>query len=85
MMCNELVLSEEQSNLPNSLVVNGEMRIPTEVCNWLRVQRSDLKTTHEEADIIVPHQVVYLANIGCQSITVISKDTDVFAASPLLG
>ena len=40
---------------------------------------------HEEADIIIPHQVVHLASLGCQSINVISKDTDAFAAGPLLG
>ena len=34
---------------------------------------------HEEADVIIPHQVVYhLASLGCCSIKVISNDTDVF-------
>ena len=33
---------------------------------------------HEEADVIISHQVIYLASLGCCSIKVISDDTDVF-------
>ena len=33
---------------------------------------------HEEADVIILHQVVYLVSLGCCSIKVISDDTDVF-------
>ena len=33
---------------------------------------------HEEADVIIPHQVVYLASLGCCSVKVISDDTHVF-------
>ena len=33
---------------------------------------------HEEADVIIPNQVVCLANLGCCRIKVISDDTDVF-------
>ena len=42
------------------------------------VQRIDLKTTHEEADVIIPHQVVALADMGCKLINVICDDKDVF-------
>ena len=42
------------------------------------VQRFDLKTTHEEADVIIPQQVVALADMGCKTINVICDDTDVF-------
>ena len=42
------------------------------------VQRFDLKTTHEEADVIIPQQVVALADMGCKTIIVICDDTDVF-------
>ena len=33
---------------------------------------------HEEADVSIPYQVVYLASLGCCSIKVISDDTDIF-------
>ena len=42
------------------------------------VQRSDLKTTHEETDAIIPQQVVALADMGCKTINVICDDIDVF-------
>ena len=74
MICDELVSTVELSNLP---VVTGTTSIPTEVCNGLQILRPNLKTMHEEADVIIPHQVVYLASLGCYSIKVISYDTDV--------
>ena len=45
----DLVSTVELSNLPIS------------VCNGLQILKPDLKTMHEEADVIIPHQVVYLA------------------------
>ena len=41
------------------------------------VQRFDLKTTHEGADVIISRQVVALADMGCKTINVICDDTDV--------
>ena len=73
MTCDELLSTVELLNL----VVTGKIPIPTEVCNGLQILRLDLKTMHEEADVIIPHQVVYLASLGCCSIKVISDDTDV--------
>ena len=52
--------------------------MPTEICSGLQILRPDLMIMHEEADVIIPNQVVYLANIGCCRIKVISDDTDVF-------
>ena len=77
MICDELMSTVELLNLPNSLVVTGKIPIPTEVCNGLQILRLDLKTMHEEADVIIPHQVVYLASLRCCSVKVISNDTDV--------
>ena len=42
------------------------------------VQRFDLKTTHEEAAVIISQQVMALADMGCKTINVICDDTDVF-------
>ena len=78
MICDELVSTVELLNIPNSLVVTGKIPIPREVCNGLQILRPDLKTMHEEADVFIPHQVVYLASLRCCSIKVIRDDTDVF-------
>ena len=59
-------------------MVTGKIPIPTEVCNGLQIPRPDLKTMHEEADVIIPPQVIYLASLGCCSNKVISDDRDVF-------
>lgn len=62
----------------NVLVVTGAEPTPMEVCNRNVQERSDLCTTHEEADVIIVQQVVHLANTGKSSIRVIADDTDVF-------
>lgn len=42
------------------------------------MQRHDLKTIQVEADVIIPHLVILLATLECESIKVISDDSDVF-------
>jgi len=42
------------------------------------LQRVDLRTTHEEADVIIVQRVVKLAEDGVSSMKVICDDTDVF-------
>ena len=42
------------------------------------VHRFALKTIHEEADVIIPQQVVALAEMARKTINVICDDTDVF-------
>ncbi len=79
MICDELVSSVALLNLPNSCVVTGKSPIVERIhCSGLQIIRPDLKTMHEEADVIIPNQVVYLASLGCCTIKVISDDTDVF-------
>ena len=41
-------------------------------------ERQDLRTTHEEADVIIAQQVVHLAETGHSNIRVLADDTDVF-------
>ena len=59
------------------LVVTGPDPIPLEIHNGALRQRTDFKTTHEEADIIIAQQMTYLGLDGIQSVHVISDDTDV--------
>ena len=42
------------------------------------IERKDLELTHEEADVIIPKQVVHAATQGSTCIKVINDDTDVF-------
>jgi hypothetical protein len=40
---------------PNNLVVAGKADIPVEIRQSERLERPDLRTNHEEANIIIPH------------------------------
>ncbi len=60
------------------LVVTGSEPTPIEISDGIIRERPDLRTTHEEADVIITQQVVHLANAGENSIRVLSDDTDVF-------
>ena len=62
----------------NRLVVTSENPIPNEIVNGRKLLRDDLRTTHEEADVIIVQQMVNLSQHGCLSIKVICDDTDVF-------
>ena len=74
-------LRERSDLLPQNgklLVVTGADPIPMEICNGNIRERADLRTTHEEADVIIIQQAVHSANSGKNSIRVIADDTDVF-------
>ena len=74
----ELLYRVQGLLLPSSLVVTGISDTPVEVKQGKRIERSDLRTTHEEADVILPHQVVQFASNTKKILKVISDDTDVF-------
>ena len=60
------------------LVVTGPDPVPFEIYNGTTTQRNDLRTTHEEADIIIVQQMVHLCSQDIQCVHIISDDTDVF-------
>ena len=61
----------------NRIVTNGCLNISDISRNSIR-KRNDLKTSHEEADIIIIQQVLHAAKNGSKMIKVICDDTDVF-------
>ena len=67
----------DQENIQrHKLVVTGEDPCPIEVSMKGKRSRFDLETKHEEANIIIIHQVLYCAEQARQ-IAVMSDDTDV--------
>jgi len=62
----------------HSLVVTGSNTTPQEVSLGVLIQRGDLTTSHEEADVVMVQQAVALANQGINCMKVICDDTDVF-------
>jgi len=74
-------LRGQRNLLPHNgrlLVVTGPEPTPKEICDGDMREQSDLRTTHEEAYMIIIQQVLHLANSGKLSICVVADDTDVF-------
>ena len=70
LICEELQQLDDVP-LNTSLVITGRYPVPMEVRSDALIQRFDLKTTHVEAYVIFPQQVVALADMGCKTINVI--------------
>ena len=83
MICEQLLVRVKLLQASNStsyhkLVVTASQDIPKHVYIGTIIQHCDLKTSHEEADVIIPQQVVHIAAQGIRCISVICDDTDVF-------
>ena len=60
----------------HNLVITGQSEVPVEVHKGIVINRRDLKTSQEEADVIIIHQMCELAATA-RCITVVCDDTDV--------
>ena len=60
------------------LVVTGETESPIDIHKSVTIERDDLKTTHEEAEHILAHQMVATAQENQKGVLVVSDDTDVY-------
>ena len=77
LICEKLQKLDDE-RLKTSLVITGRYPVLMKVRSKALVQRIDMNTTHEEADGIIPRQVMTLADMGCKTINVICDDTDVY-------
>ena len=62
--------------------MTGAEPTPLEISRGGVTERTELRTTHEEADVIVVQQAIHLASLDKQSIHIVANDTDIF--TPLL-
>ena len=79
LICDELLFisSSRKSRFP--LVLTGSADTPMEVNDGLIIERKDLTTTYEEADVIMVQQAYKSAlDSATKSICVVCDDTDVF-------
>ena len=60
--------------------MTGETESPIDILKSVTIKRVDLKTTHEEADHILAHQIVATAQENQKGVSVVSDDTDVFVS-----
>jgi len=62
----------------HKLVVTGQCDVPIEIHQVVVINREDLKTSHEEADVITIQQMNNAVKEGHTGVVVTSDDTDVF-------
>ena len=77
----ETLLAQKQlSSTIHKLVDTGRDPVPVELCHGLTIGREDLRNAHEEAVVIIIHQMLSIVESSTNdiSISVISDDTDVF-------
>ena len=78
LICNYLINNIHDNQ--TKLVITGQDPTPVQVWNNGTIQREDLKTNHEEADVIIVHHLVRIASGASDDsyIKVVCDDTDVF-------
>ena len=62
----------------HTLTLAGVEDAPMEITHGIKINRHDLSSSHEEADLIIAQHAIF-ASSNNQSVAVISDDTDVFA------
>ena len=78
-ICTDVVQHVQSMNMSHTLVVTGRSHVPEQVLRGEVTNRPDIRSTHEEADIMLVQQVVHaVQNCDSRSVKVISDDTDVF-------
>ena len=69
--------AKHRSNTDAHLTIAGVRHVPVEITDGLRIDRHDLRPTHEEADILIAQHVVSLSLLG-KPVHVVCDGTDVF-------
>ena len=62
----------------HKLVITGQEDCPIELSMGLCIERQDLISHHEEADVIVVSQAIYVSSVEKKSVGVVADDTDIF-------
>ena len=78
LICDSLLNYFTIKKCQQSLFITGQDDVPSSTCKGVQQKRDDMRTTHEEADVIIPLQVQCAMNKGYKNIQVICDDTDVF-------
>ena len=64
----------------HTLTIAGVRDVRVEITGGLRIDRHDLRSTHEEADILIAQHAISLSLLG-KSVRVVCNDTDVLSYS----
>jgi len=79
MLVDGLLNSDYYTNATQNytLTIAGVSDVPVEIVGGVRIDRQDLRSTHEEADIIIAQHAISSALLD-KSVRVVCEDTDVF-------
>lgn len=61
----------------HSLIIAGVSDVPVEITRGQKIDRHDLRSTHEEADILITQHAILSSLLG-KSVRIVCDDTDVF-------
>ena len=79
LICEELVSMATSMKESPSVLITGSSPTPIEVKHGIAIARDDIRTTHEEADLIMVQQAYQsVLNHITEIVSVISDDTGVF-------
>ncbi|KAH3850517.1 hypothetical protein DPMN_092929 [Dreissena polymorpha] len=81
LICKALCTDKEFHHLctqTHKLIVKGDHGTPTAIYNGVIINGADLKTTHEEADVIMIRKMVDAVEAEHTGISVVADDTEVF-------
>ena len=74
----DFALKNMPTDISNRLIITSDDPTPDELHLGVHMKRHDPRTRHEEADAIIPNQVLYALENGASCVHVICDDTDVF-------
>ena len=74
----EYLIHHVANSFHNELIITSEHRVPIAIKNGEISTKDYLQNSQEEADVIIPHQLVFLAGNGAKHVCIICDDTDVF-------
>lgn len=64
----------------HKLVITGQDEVPIEISpGGIIIDREDMRTSHEEADVIVVAHAIYAAQVEKKQVIIIADDADIYA------
>ena len=74
----EYLLNNFPDKSSKKLIITSGHPTPMQVFKGSITERTDLRTTQEEADVIIPRQVMSVIQEGASCVRIVCDDTDVF-------
>ena len=77
LVCKQLVHSAKEGEYANTLIITGQDPVPLQIQNGILSAQNELCNSHEEADVMIVHQMLY-ASKQRGDVSIVCDDADVF-------